>query len=164
MADEPKGMPVPSGSMYIAIAQLRGQASTARWQHAVVFLVLNVPLANWVRELCTSVTQGRVLFLAALIGSIGIGLNRLWSGLVKRENRWIHFYTDILASIERARGTESGVLVFASEDFPSTLQTIEGLSFRRGIQLLSLSMMCLWILTSVVLFVWGVYMTGAGKL
>ena len=39
MAEEQRRIPVQSGSMYIALAQLRGQASSARWQHAVVFLV-----------------------------------------------------------------------------------------------------------------------------
>lgn len=162
MAEEPKRGPVQSGSMYIAISQLRGQASTARWQHAVVFMLLNIPIIGWVRD--TAATgQARYVFAAFFVGLLATAMNYLWVGLVRRENHWIQFYTDKLRDMEQI-GTESGVLVFAAPDFPSSAVTQVGIPFRSGISLLSWGMTTLWVLACILLLIVAVYMWGAGKL
>lgn len=161
MAEEPKRGPVQSGSMYIAIAQLRGQASSARWQHAVIFMLLNIPIIGWVKDVATS-TQARYVFAALLASALAAMMNALWVGLVIRENHWIQFYTNKLRDMEIV-GTESGVLVFAAPDFPSSAVKQVGVPFRSGISMLSAGITVLWLLACILLLVVAVFLWGAGK-
>lgn len=161
MREEKIGTPIPSGSIYIGLCQSRAQASALRWQRAVVFIALNVPLANYV--LSTGLQRNQTwdqYSLVALASLFGVALAHLWSGMVKREDKWIQFYTDRLVTIERTSGTESSILVFADESFPTVIRDGKQISFKRGLSTLSNGVRWIWYFCCVSACVMAVFTLG----
>ena len=140
---EKKRISLPSGSQYIGICQSRAQASSLRLQRAIVFMAANAALAGWFINLAEDMTKGRHVVYAAVICSLGSGLNFIWFRQILRENRFINFYTGCLAALEMAHGTETGVVIFSAVDFPAVVRPGE-MSFRTGLQIISFAGQVLW--------------------
>ncbi len=162
--DSPKGSPVPSGAMYIGLCTTRAQSANLRWQKAIVFMALNGAIGGW----CFQVFEygkANTLFGIAFIALVMFGANLLFKGLVSRANQWIDYFTERIESIERAYGTESGVFVFADDNYlakQSTEPLVRGLRFRQGIQTLSTCMIGIWGFIFLVSIIAGSYLRGAG--
>lgn len=92
--------------------------------------------------------------------------NGEWRLLNTRTNQWVEHYTTLLGNIEKAHGTESGVLVFASEGHlprSTTDPLVQGNRFRAVITRLNTAMLVLSGGGCAVATLWIVYLIGQGR-
>ena len=104
--------------MYIADAQTRMGYVQLRWQIAIPFMAANVALVGLLYSV--------FVWESALHGALNFGICSLggantyaWQRLFERINNWIRFHTARLEDMERAQGTESGVLIFSHPQYLS---------------------------------------------
>lgn len=164
--EPPKGSPVPSGAMYIGLCTTRAQSANLRWQKAIVFMALNGAVSGWCFQLF-SYESGTKLLGIALIAAIMIAINFLFRGLVNRANQWIDYFTVSIEDIELKYGTESGITVFANEQYlakQAAESLVKGLRFRQGIKTLSEAMLVLWVLVLIFALAGGAYILGKSGL
>ena len=161
MADEAK---VTAAAMYIGLNTARAQAATLRWQYAIAFMALNGVMGN----LCFQYfdrTSAMKLLPVIFVAGLAFCTNILWRGLTDRANQWIEYYTSCLIALEK-KGTESGVLAFAHDNYLSKSETehlVKGMRFRRGIKTLNDIMLAIWGGGGFALILYAAVLIGQGK-
>lgn len=162
---KPSAGPVPSSAMYIGLCQTRAQAAVLRWQYAIVFMAFNGVVGGWCVPLVDKISVykvGGLTFIAAAM----IFVNLLFRGLVDRANQWIDYFTVATEDVEKKFGTETGVLVFASKEYPGKEEMrrfVRGWRFRDGIRILSDAMVGTWVIVFFIAFAWTSILIGQGK-
>ena len=158
---KPTGGPIPTSAMYIGICQSRAQASSSRLQRTIVYMAANAALLGWTINLTSYGLHGRYWIAPMLIAFIGACMNFMWRRQVRRENRFIDFYTGCLGAMETRFGTETGVIIFSANDFPSAVRARE-ISFRGGVKIMSVVAQILWGATCAGSLGWVIYTLGRG--
>ena len=144
--------PVPSGSMYIGICNMRAQSVALRWQKTIVLATVNVTLMGvWVQYVSSATWTTSVgLCVVAFAFS---GLNARYAhGLAERSSQWIEYYTEKLRMIEDVHGTESGVRIFSDPEYISRMEMehkVRGIRFRKGMQGIVSGIAATWLVLGI---------------
>lgn len=157
-----KNEPIQSGPMYIGICATRAQAIAQRWQGVIVFITVNAGLTNILGSIFYIERASQVLkMLAVLI--IATLFNYAWFKLVERSNRWIDFYTERLREIENHSGTESGVSIFSSPEYPSIKVGKGEMRSSSGIRTIIQVALYSNITFDICAFLYVIYLLGQGR-
>jgi hypothetical protein len=135
-----------------------------QWQYAVVFTAVNIGVLGFCGQIFDN-KRASICFLVMAISIFMSGVNVLFRGLVARANQWIVFFTDRSADVERARGTETGVLVFSHPNYPGKEdeeKSVQGIRFRTGIVMWSNIMIGVWGVAALLCMSRGMYLMGQG--